>query len=89
MSTDEYQSPTGIAEDRHAEDRLHDLGVELEVNANGDFVASYEAPSEGVAIVACIDADATVGAVYEAFAAVNQQAILQAGYDRDGEEGDA
>lgn len=80
MSTDGYDSPTGIPTDRQAERRLNDLGVTLDRNADGDILATFEDPTEGIAIVACIDDDASVGAIYEAFAAVNQQAILEAGF---------
>lgn len=80
MSADGYQSPTGIPQDRQAERRLNDLGVQLELNADGDVLATYHDPSEGIAITAWLDNGAAIGAIYEAFAAVNQQAILEAGY---------
>jgi hypothetical protein len=78
MST--YQSPAGIAHDHAAEDRLHDLGVQLDSNPDGDLLAHYEDPVSGVSIHAYAPRTADVGVLHEALAATCQQAVLELEY---------
>ena len=69
-----------IPQDRHADRRLNDIGVDL-------YSAGQYSPSlvtldiDGIHVMACVDHDASGAAIHEAFAAVAHQAILAVAFE--------